>query len=258
MVGNKLEGHILPVQIEGTCHKRFFSVECDSTSSCRNCIHTVDRLRKKRTKSEQKLELQVREYKGKNTIKNKKIKTLEETSEKLQKELDELTKISTEPQDELLQLIKLAIRKGTFLHHQYLFRYLLCIFKNLATKNNVHGMRWDSDIILWALNIRFAGGTSVFDVIRGGKPNTSLLISKMLDNINLPLPSLDTIRSYIPEYSFNTPDINFLASIIEDCRTKNISLECCIAWDEIEINGGLVYSKRTKSVIGWVGDLSQV
>ncbi len=49
----------------------------------------------------------------------------------------------------------------------FLYRYLCTILSNLTGKKSIQGWQYPEELIQFALLVRFYGGTSVFDVIKG-------------------------------------------------------------------------------------------
>ncbi|KAF0976225.1 hypothetical protein FDP41_004900 [Naegleria fowleri] len=73
----------------------------------------------------------------------------------------------------------------------------------------------------------------------------------MVALLNLLLPSISTIKSYLPDLSFGKLADNDLKDVVKAMAMNNISNKVIISYDEIEIRGGLCVMKSIGKVIGF-------
>jgi hypothetical protein len=114
--------------------------------------------------------------------------------------------------------------------------------------------RWDKDIIHWCLTLQYHGGKATIDALRG-KGNQGLGQHGCLTvdpaQFCLFIPADSTLRSYlppvIPQRKLTTEDFGKFKAALSGCSRFGF-----LAFDEIEIRGGLMFLKRTQSVIGLV------
>jgi len=155
-------------------------------------------------------------------------------------------------QQYLVDMLQKAFDSGYIKQDHFFFKLMLNTVENLVNKKTVNNYRYSEEIIHWCLLLRFIGGTKLWTVLRGKKgPKDS---SDTLDHFNLVLPSISTLKRYLPELSFGRLSVSNISKIHEACQKDNICNQVCISYDEMEIRSGLVYHSKLGQVIGFIGD----
>ncbi|KAF0973323.1 hypothetical protein FDP41_008530 [Naegleria fowleri] len=94
----------------------------------------------------------------------------------------------------------------------------------------------------------FYGGSRLWNVLKGNSTSDIITSENALDKLNLLLPSISTIKSYLPDLSFGKLADNDLKNVVKAMAMNNISNKIIISYDEIEIRGGLCVMKSTGKV----------
>jgi len=93
------------------------------------------------------------------------------------------------------------------------------------------------------------------DIIRGQSEATSS--SDILNYQNLPIPSLSTLKRWLPEYQFGSVEDTLLKDLLEEACNTNVKREYLISWDEMEIRSGIVICLRQARAVGFAGKMDR-
>ncbi|KAF0977650.1 hypothetical protein FDP41_003642 [Naegleria fowleri] len=151
----------------------------------------------------------------------------------------------------LVELLSIALEEGKLHETQFFYQLLENTLQNLVSSKNVNGFRYKECIIHWCLLLRFYGGSRLWNILKGNSPGETITSENALDKLNLLLPSISTIKSYLPDLSFGNLVDSDLKDIVKAMALNNISNKIIISYDEIEIRGGLCVMKSTGKVIGF-------
>ncbi|KAF0984649.1 hypothetical protein FDP41_000548 [Naegleria fowleri] len=236
----------------------FFSVDCNNCNlnkygvceKCYECYETKLRhyqrtIENQNTKTAH-LAARTQEYK--NVIKSLKAKiSRRDTTIKNFEELIE----EKDQKHYLIELLSIALEEGKLHETQFFYQLLENTLQNLVSSKNVNGFRYKECIIHWCLLLRFYGGSCLWNILKGNSPGETITSENALDKLNLLLPSISTIKSYLPDLSFGNLVDSDLKDIVKAMALNNISNKIIISYDEIEIRGGLCVMKSTGKVIGF-------
>ncbi|KAF0984959.1 hypothetical protein FDP41_000858 [Naegleria fowleri] len=151
----------------------------------------------------------------------------------------------------LIELLSVALEEGKLHETQFFYQLLENTLQNLVSKKNVNGFRYKECIICWCLLLRFYGGSRLWNVLKGNSTGDIITSENALDKLNLLLPSISTIKSYLSDLSFGKLADNDLKDVVKAMAMNNISNKIIISYDEIEIRGGLCVMKSIGKVIGF-------
>ncbi|KAG2382645.1 hypothetical protein C9374_005225 [Naegleria lovaniensis] len=151
----------------------------------------------------------------------------------------------------LVELLSIALEEGKLHETQFFYQLLENTLQNLVSSKNVNGFRYKECIIHWCLLLRFYGGSRLWNILKGNSLGETITSENALDKLNLLLPSISTIKSYLPDLSFGNLVDSDLKDIVKAMALNNISNKIIISYDEIEIRGGLCVMKSTGKVIGF-------
>lgn len=189
---------------------------------------------------------QIKDLKAELKIKDKRMKDLEGMLEEKQ--------VGRQKQN-LVVLLKKALEMGVLHEHHFMYKWLQNSLKNLTSSPTPQGFRYTEEIIHWSLLIRFYGGSAVFDVLRGARGAKTT--QEVLEQQNLILPSLSTLKRWLPEYTFGGLDEEIFKELFDAVCQNKICPFLMVSWDEMEIRHGLVYCPRQAKIVGWIGETAQ-
>ncbi|KAF0979126.1 hypothetical protein FDP41_002196 [Naegleria fowleri] len=102
----------------------------------------------------------------------------------------------------LVELLSIVLEEGKLHETQFFYQLLENTLQNLVSSKNVNGFRYKECIIHWCLLLRFYGGSRLWNILKGNSPGETITSENALDKLNLLLPSISTIKSYLPDLSF--------------------------------------------------------
>jgi hypothetical protein len=149
-------------------------------------------------------------------------------------------------------MLQIAFNSGYINENHFFFKLMYNTIENLVTKKKTNNFRYKEEIIHWCLLLRFAGGSKLWSILRGKR--NAVNVDQALDSFNLIIPSVSTLKRYLPQLNFGKLSPENIKKIFKSCKEQNICDKVCISYDEVEVRSGLVYHAKSSQVIGFTCD----
>jgi hypothetical protein len=155
------------------------------------------------------------------------------------------------PKDPLVELLEEILQKKP--EYAKCFNYKIVRAQFLAVKYGTKH-RWDPDIIPWANTIKYIGGHSVIDALRGRVGANGSHFS--VDDIAFYIPPNETLLRYTPEVTvYNSSPIeriDLISRLVKNAAFNDGGL----VWDWMEIRKRVYYDPIRKIIVGGIVPIS--
>ncbi|EFC39509.1 predicted protein [Naegleria gruberi] len=226
------------------------NINLNRNGVCTDCYQLYEKLRHMTTTKSNNSDEKLIKQKDQIEKLRKKVSQLKSMLTRREEKLDSLEeKLSKIHHHKLVKLVIAAIEDEKLHEQQFFYQLMENTLENITNYNKSRGYQYKESIIHWCLILRYFGGSKIWKILKG---NGSALNSQTaLDEVNLLLPSLATVKSYLPKLSTGqTSDLD-LQSLLKSIQKKKVTNNIIISYDEIEIRGGLCVLKDSGKVIGF-------